>query len=124
MANDVAISSGASQGHYELNVFMPLIIYNYVQSIRLLSDAVKSFNDNCVAGIKPNLNRIKMNLEQSLMLVTVLNPYIGYEKSAQIAKLAYKENMTLKEASIKLGYLTEEEYDKYMDCKKMIPGLF
>ncbi len=124
MANDVAISSGASQGHYELNVFMPLIIYNYVQSVRLLSDAVKSFNDNCVAGIKPNLNRIKMNMEQSLMLVTVLNPYIGYEKSAQIAKLAYKENMTLKEASVKLGYLTEEEYDKYMDCKKMIPGLF
>ena len=123
MANDTAITVGASQGHYELNVYMPLIIYNYLQSVRLLSDAAESFNDNCLTGVKPNLEKIKYNLEQSLMLVTVLNPHIGYEKSAQIAKLAHKEDMTLKEACLKLGYLTEEEYDRYMDYRKMIPGL-
>ncbi len=123
MANDVAVTMGASQGHYELNVYMPLIIYNFLQSVRLLSDSVESFNVNCVMGIKPNVERIGNNLEQSLMLVTVLNPHIGYEKSAEIAKLAYKENITLREAGIMLGYLTGEEYDLYMDYTEMIPAL-
>lgn len=124
MGNDVTISIGASQGHYQLNVFMPVIIYNYLQSVKLLSEGIESFCDKCLVGLKPNFEKIKNNVENSLMLVTVLNPYIGYEKSAEIAKLAYKENITLKEASIKLGYLTEEEYNKFMDYKKMIPGIF
>lgn len=124
MGNDVTISIGASQGHYQLNVFMPVIIYNYLQSVKLLSEGIESFCDKCLVGLKPNFEKIKNNVENSLMLVTVLNPHIGYEKSAEIAKLAYKENITLKEASIKLGYLTEEEYNKFMDYKKMIPGIF
>lgn len=124
MGNDVTISIGASQGHYQLNVFMPVIIYNYLQSVKLLSEGIESFCDKCLVGLKPNFEKIKNNLENSLMLVTVLNPHIGYEKSAEIAKLAYKENITLKEACIKLGYLSEKEYDKFMDYKKMIPGVF
>ena len=120
LGNDVAISTAASQGNFELNVFMPVIAYNFLQSTRLLSEAIVSFNDNCAVGIKPNKKKMAENLEKSLMLVTALNPYIGYENSAKTAKLAYKQNITLKEACIKLGFLTEEQFDKVFKPEKMV----
>jgi fumarate hydratase class II len=120
MANDTAISFGASQGNFQLNVYMPLIIYNFMQSVRLLSDGMISFNDNCAVGIKPNMEVIEKNLTNSLMLVTALNPVIGYENSAKIAKKAHKDGMTLKEAAVSLGILTEEEFNKNMDVRKMV----
>jgi fumarate hydratase class II len=120
IGNDAAITVGAMQGHFELNVFKPVIIYNLLQSAQLLGDAAESFHSNCVAGIEPNLARIKQHLDNSLMLVTALNPYIGYDKAAQIAKKAHKENLTLKEAAIQLNYLTPEEFDKYIKPEKMI----
>ncbi len=120
MANDTAITIGASQGNFQLNVYMPLIIYNFMQSVNLLSDAMISFNDNCAVGIKPNMEVIEKNLTNSLMLVTALNPVIGYENAAKIAKTAHKEGTTLKEAAIMLGILTEEEFDKNMNIRKMV----
>ena len=123
MANDMAITIGSSQGHYQLNVFMPLIIYNFLQSVRLLADSAESFNRNCAVGIKPNREVIQRNLENSLMSITVLSPHIGYEKAAEVAKFAYREGKTLKEACMSLGYITENEYDTYMDYRKMIPFL-
>lgn len=120
LGNDVAISFGASQGNFQLNVFMPLIIYNFLQSVNILSDGINSFNKNCVVGIKPNIDKINENLEKSLMLVTALNPYIGYEKSAEIAKTAHKNNTTLKEEAVNLGYLTSEEFDKIIVPKNMV----
>ncbi len=123
MANDTAITIGSSQGHYQLNVFMPLIIYNFLQSVRLLADSAESFNRNCAVGIKPNREVIQRNLENSLMSITVLSPHIGYEKAAEVAKFAYREGKTLKEACMSLGYITENEYDTYMDYRKMIPFL-
>ncbi len=120
MANDTAISIASSQGNFQLNVYMPLIIYNFMQSVTLLSDGMISFNDNCAVGIKPNMGVIERNLENSLMSVTALNPIIGYENSARIAKTAHKEGTTLKEAAVKLGILTEEEFDRYMDIRKMV----
>ncbi|MBE6038992.1 MAG: class II fumarate hydratase [Anaerofustis stercorihominis] len=120
MANDTAISFGASQGNFQLNVYMPLIIHNFMQSVRLLSDGMISFNDNCAVGIEPDLEVINRNLENSLMLVTALNPVIGYENSAKIAKTAHADGTTLKEAAVKLGILTEEQFDKNMDIQKMV----
>lgn len=118
--NDATIGFAASQGNFELNVFKPVIIYNFLQSARLLADGMRSFNDNCAQGIEANLEVIAAHVERSLMLVTALNPHIGYEKAAQIAKLAFKENSTLKEAAIKSGYLTSEEYDEWVKPEKMI----
>lgn len=120
IGNDATIAFAASQGNFELNVFKPVIIYNFLQSARLLADAMKSFNDNCAIGIEPNIEVLERNLENSLMLVTALNPYIGYENAAKIAKKAHKEGTTLKEAAISLGLLTEEQFEEYIDPKKMI----
>ncbi len=120
MANDVAVSMGASQGNFELNVFMPVIIYNFLQSVRLLADGLKSFNDNCVAGITANKEKMSHNLYNSLMLVTALNPYIGYENAAKTAKKAYKENISLKQACVSLGFLTEEKFDEVFHPENMI----
>ena len=120
MGNDVTIGIGASQGNFELNVYMPVIIHNFIQSVRLLADAMISFNDNCAAGIEPNKEKIEDNLNKSLMLVTALNTHIGYDRSAKIAKTALSEGLTLKEAAIKLGFLTEAEFDEYVKPEKMV----
>ncbi len=118
--NDTAIGFAASQGNFELNVFKPVIAYNLLQSIRLLGDAMESFAIRCVDGISPRLEKIEYYLRNSLMLVTALNAHIGYEKAAKIAKTAYEENLTLKEAALKLGYLSEEEFDRWVDPLKMV----
>lgn len=120
MANDVAVSVGASQGNFELNVFMPVIIYNFLQSVRLLADGMISFEKNCVTGIKANKEKMHHNLYNSLMLVTALNPYIGYENAAKTAKKAYKENISLKEACVELGFLTAEKFDEVFHPEEMI----
>lgn len=120
MGNDAAIGFAASQGNFELNVFKPVIIYNFLQSARLLTDAVHSFNDHCAVGIEPNLATIHQNMERSLMLVTALNPHIGYEKAATIAKLAHREGLTLKEAALQSGLLTEEQFDAWVRPEQMI----
>lgn len=120
MGNDAAIGFSASQGNFELNVFKPVIIYNFLQSVDLLSDAMISFNDNCAVGIEPNREEIDSKVKNSLMLVTALNPYIGYENAAKIAKTAHAEGTTLKEAALKTGLLTEEQFDEYVDPSKMI----
>ena len=117
--NDVAISMGASQGNFELNVFKPVIAYNYLQTCRLLSDSIRSFNDHCAEGLEPVTERIDYYLQNSLMLVTALNPYIGYDNAAKIAKTAHKNNATLKETAIDLGLLTAEEFDKYVIPENM-----
>ena len=119
MGNDVAVSIGGSNGHFELNVFKPLIAANLLQSARILGQACLSFNDNCVVGIEPNLPEIKNKLDNSLMLVTALNTHIGYDKAAKIAKKAYHDNSTLKEAAIELGYLTSEEFDEWVRPENM-----
>ena len=120
MGNDVTIGIAASQGNFQLNVFMPVMINNFIESATLLSDAMISFEKNCVCGIKPNNEKIKENLDKSLMLVTALNPHIGYENAAKIAKLAHKEGTTLKAAAAKLGFVAEEDFDKLVDPSKMI----
>ena len=120
LGNDAAIGIAASQGNFQLNVFMPVLIYNYLQSVRLLTDAMISFRKNCVSGILPNREKIRENLEKSLMLVTALNPKIGYEKAAEVAKMAYRENITLKEAVVALGYLTGEEFELTVNPEKMV----
>ena len=120
MANDTAVSISASQGNFELNVFMPVCIYNFLQSVRLLAQAVDSFNKNCAVGIKPNQPKMQENLDKSLMLVTALSPYIGYENCAKTAKLAFKENLTLKQACVKLGLLTEEKFDQIFHPENMV----
>jgi fumarate hydratase class II len=119
MGNDVAVSIGGSNGHFELNVFKPLIAANLLQSARILGQACLSFNDNCVVGIEPNLSEIKKKLDNSLMLVTALNTHIGYDKSAKIAKKAYADNSTLKAAAIELGFLTAEEFDQWVRPENM-----
>ena len=119
IGNDVTITFAGAQGHYELNVFKPVMAANIIESATLIADATNSFTENCVRGIKPNYNILNKNLENSLMLVTALNTKIGYEKAAEIAKQAYKNGTNLKEEGIKLGYLTEEEFDKWVDPKKM-----
>jgi len=120
IGNDAAITAGGMQGHFQLNVFKPVMIYNLLMAARLLGDACMSFNDNCAVGIEPNLPFIKKNLENSLMLVTALNTHIGYEKAAEIAKKAHKEGSTLREAALTLGYLTDAEFTEWVDPKKMI----
>ena len=120
MANDVAVGMAASQGNFELNVYMPVCIYNFLQSVRLLSDAMLSFNRNCVVGIKANKEKMQENLHRSLMLVTCLNPYIGYENAAKTAKKAFQENISLKEACLLLGFLTEEKFDEVFKPEQMI----
>ena len=119
MGNDVTISIGGSSGHFELNVFKTVMITNFLQSARLLGDACVSFTDKCVAGIKPDKARIKELLQQSLMLVTALNPHIGYENAAKIAKKAYEENKTLKQAALELGLVNDKDFDKWIDPMKM-----
>ena len=120
MGNDVAVSMAASQGNFELNVFMPVCIYNFLQSARLLSEAIVSFNDRCASGIRANREKMEHNLHNSLMLVTALNPYIGYENAAKTAKKAYKENISLKEACVSLGFLTAERFDEVFHPENMI----
>jgi fumarate hydratase class II len=123
MGNDVAITVGGMQGHYELNVFKPLMAANFLQSARLIGDACVSFDENCAQGIEPNYENLKNNLNNSLMLVTALNTKIGYEKSAKIAKNAHQNGTTLKEESINLGYLTSEEFDEWVRPEDMCGGL-
>jgi len=123
MGNDVAISVGGMQGHYELNVFKPMMAYNLLQSARLLGDACISFDENCVKGIEPNYSNLKKNLDNSLMLVTALNVKIGYEKAAKIAKTAHQNGTTLKEESVNLGYLTAEEFDEWVRPETMVGKL-
>lgn len=120
IGNDTAIGMAASQGNFELNVFMPVIIYNFLQSARLLVDAINSFNKNCASGITANREKMSFNLHNSLMLVTALNPYIGYENAAKTAKKAYKENISLKQACVALGFLSEEEFDKVFKPEQMV----
>ena len=120
IGNDAAITAGGMQGHFQLNVFKPVMISNLLQAARLLGDACVSFTKNCVVGIEPNDKAIKENLENSLMLVTALNTHIGYEKSAAIAKKAHKEESTLRQAAMALGYLTDEEFTEWVDPTKMI----
>jgi len=123
VGNDAAITVGGMNGHFELNVFKPVMIYNFLMAARLLGDASASFNAHCVAGITPNHERIKQNLDNSLMLVTALNPHIGYDKAAQAAKKAHQEGLTLREAVVSLGFLTEEEFTKYVVPEKMVGEL-
>ena len=119
MGNDVAVSMAASQGNFELNVFMPVCIYNFLQSVRLLAEAIVSFNDNCAVGIRAKKDKMHDNLYNSLMLVTALNPYIGYENAAKTAKKAFKENISLKEACVALGFLTAERFDEVFKPEDM-----
>ena len=120
LGNDAAIGFAGTQGNFELNVFKPVMIYNLIQSIYLLADACHSFNDHCAIGITPNEEKINYFLNHSLMLVTALNPVIGYDKAAQIAKKAHHEGSSLKEACVALGFLTEKEFDNAVDPKKMV----
>ncbi len=120
MGNDVAVGMAASQGNFELNVFMPVCIYNFLQSARLLAEAIISFNKNCAVGITANKEKMHHNLHNSLMLVTALNPYIGYENAAKTAKKAYKDNISLKEACVELGFLTAEKFDEVFHPEKMV----
>jgi fumarate hydratase class II len=119
IGNDTAIAVGGSSGNFELNVFKPMMIYNLLQSIRLLGDSCRSFNEHCISGIKPNKPQIEAHLKNSLMLVTALNPHIGYDNAAKVAKKAYQENTTLKEAAIALKLLTSEEFDDKVRPEKM-----
>ncbi|KAB8139047.1 class II fumarate hydratase, partial [Gracilibacillus oryzae] len=119
MGNDAAIGFAASQGNFELNVFKPVIAYNFLQSAQLLADSMLSFNDRCVVGLEPNYEQIEKNLNDSLMLVTALNPHIGYENAAKIAKKAFADNSTLKEAAVELGLLTGEQFDEWIKPEEM-----
>ena len=120
MGNDVAVSMAASQGNFELNVFMPVCIYNFLQSARLLGDVMRSFELRCARGIKPNREKIQAYLDESLMLVTALNPHIGYENAAKVAKTAFAEGITLREAAVRLGFLTAEAFDQIVRPEKMV----
>ena len=120
MGNDVAVGMAASQGNFELNVFMPVCIYNFLQSARLLAESIVSFNDHCAVGIRANREKMHHNLHNSLMLVTALNPYIGYENAAKTAKKAFKENISLKEACVQLGFLSEEKFDEVFHPEQMV----
>ncbi|MBM4158328.1 MAG: class II fumarate hydratase, partial [Ignavibacteria bacterium] len=123
VGNDAAITVGGMFGHFELNVFKPVMIFNLLMSARLLGDACSSFNKNCAVGIEPNVNMINKHVENSLMLVTALNPHIGYENAAKIAKKAHKENKTLRQATIELGLLTDEEFTAKVNPKKMVGNI-
>ena len=120
MGNDVTIGVSASQGNFELNVFMPVMIYNFLQSARLLAEAIVSFNNNCAVGITANKEKMAHNLHNSLMLVTALNPYIGYENAAKTAKKAFKDNISLKQACVELGFLTAEKFDEVFHPEQMV----
>ena len=120
LGNDVAVNTGGATGHFELNVFKPVIAYNVLQSVRLLADAAQSFNDNCAVGIEPNKPRIQELLERSLMLVTALNRHIGYDNAAKIAKTAHANGTTLREEAVNLGLLSGEQFDEIVDPAKMI----
>ncbi len=120
MSNDVAVGMAASQGNFELNVFMPVCIYNFLQSVRLLTDGLRSFNDHCASGIEADREKMKHNLHNSLMLVTALNPYIGYDNAAKTVKKAHKENISLKEACVALGFLTAEKFDEVFHPEEMV----
>jgi fumarate hydratase class II len=123
MGNDMAIAVGGAQGHYELNVFKPLMAANFIQSARLLADACVSFNDHCAVGIEPNEKNIKAHVDNSLMLVTALNTHIGYDKAAKIAKTAHQNGTTLREEALNLGFLTEEEFDKWVRPENMVGNI-
>jgi fumarate hydratase class II len=123
MGNDVAINIGGANGHFELNVFKPMIIYNFLHSARLIADGCVSFNDKCAAGLQPIEANIQKHVNNSLMLVTALNTKIGYYKAAEIAQKAHKEGTTLKEMAVKLGYVTPEEFDQWVDPAKMVGKL-
>ena len=120
MGNDAAVGLAASQGNFELNVFMPVCAYNFLQSARLLADVMRSFNEHCAVGIVAHRPKMRENLTNSLMLVTALNPYIGYENAAKTAKLAYAENITLREACVRLGFLTPEKFDEVFKPEEMV----
>jgi len=120
MGNDVAINIGGAMGNFELNVMKPMIINNFLQSVRLLADAMISFNDNCAVGIEANIERIDQLMHNSLMLVTALNPHIGYDKAAEIAKKAHREGMTLKAAAVASGYVTEQQFESWVIPSDMI----
>jgi fumarate hydratase, class II len=121
--NDHAVAFAGSQGNFQLNVYKPVILHNVLESIRLLAEGVRSFNDRCAAGIEPNAERIREHLNNSLMLVTALNPHIGYEKAAQISLTAYRENLTLREAALRLGFLTAEQFDEWVRPEAMVHPL-
>ncbi|WP_409308797.1 class II fumarate hydratase [Pectobacterium sp. B1J-3] len=123
MGNDVAVNMGGASGNFELNVYRPMVIHNFLQSIRLLADGMKSFNEHCAVGIEPNRERIDQLLNESLMLVTALNTHIGYDKAAEIAKKAHKEGLTLKTSALKLGYLTEAQFDEWVRPQDMVGSL-
>ena len=119
----VAINIGGASGNFELNVFRPMVIDNFLQSIRLLADGMRSFNEHCAIGIEPNRERIEKLLHESLMLVTALNTHIGYDKAAEIAKKAHKEGLTLKESALKLNYLTAEQFDEWVRPEDMVGSM-
>ncbi|WP_038826002.1 lyase family protein, partial [Yersinia pestis] len=123
MGNDVAINIGGASGNFELNVFRPLVIHNFLQSVRLLADGMRGFNEHCALGIEPNRDRITQLLNESLMLVTALNTHIGYDKAAEIAKKAHKEGLTLKAAAMALGYLTDAEFDEWVRPEDMVGSM-
>jgi len=123
MGNDVAVNMGGASGNFELNVYRPMVIHNFLQSVRLLADGMESFNEHCAVGIEPNRERISQLLNESLMLVTALNTHIGYDKAAEIAKKAHKEGLTLKAAALALGYLTEAEFDSWVRPEEMVGSL-
>ena len=120
LGNDVALNIGGASGNFELNVFKPLIIHNFLQSARLLADGARSFEENCARGIEPNHKRIGALLAQSLMLVTALNPHIGYDKSAEIAKKAHREGTSLREAALASGHVTSEQFDAWVRPENML----
>jgi len=123
LGNDVAVNIGGASGNFELNVFRPLVIHNFLQSVRLLADGLRGFNEHCAVGIEPNRDRITQLLNESLMLVTALNTHIGYDKAAEIAKKAHKEGLTLKASALKLGYLTEEQFDEWVRPEAMVGSM-
>jgi fumarate hydratase class II len=120
MGNDVAVGLAASQANFELNVFMPVLAYNFLQSVRLLSESIDSFTARCAAGIRANREKMRSNLHNSLMLATALNPHIGYENAAKTVKLAFREDISLKEACVKLGFLTAEAFDEVFHPEEMV----
>jgi fumarate hydratase class II len=123
MGNDVAVNIGGASGNFELNVYRPMVIHNFLQSVRLLADGMESFNEHCAVGIEPNRDRIAQLLNESLMLVTALNTHIGYDKAAEIAKKAHKEGLTLKASALKLGYLSEDEFDAWVRPEEMVGSM-
>ena len=120
LGNDVAISIGGASGNFELNVFRPMIAHNFQQSVRLLADGMASFNDHCAAGIEPNRQRIDELVQRSLMLVTALNPHIGYDKAAKIAKRAHQDGLSLREAAVASGFLSAEQFDAWVRPQDMV----